>query len=216
MTGRHERAKSAIRIGILVGLALSPLALARAQGPIFDQVLVTVLRDRIFAATPGEGLVPIGLLAGEEIINTSSKGLNALVQTSVRLLAFSSVTLRWSELRTDLGERVKDRRVLPHLILVRTDKRVYGFQGSLGRWKMEDLGLREEIRDTHAAGFVAVVVTDRRALGFSALTGGFFEQELSSDDPVLNAGVNDNVVILTTNRRLLIFRSQLGIWADLR
>jgi hypothetical protein len=69
--------------GILV-LALFALpAGAGAHSPITDQVLITVLRDRVFAATPAEGLMRVDLLAGEEIQHTESKGVNALVQTSV-------------------------------------------------------------------------------------------------------------------------------------
>jgi len=198
----------------LVALVLA--APAGAQSPITDQILVTVFRDRIFAATPTEGLMRVELLAGEEVLSTVSKGLNALVHTSARLLGFSSQTMRWSELRTDLSERVQDRRVSPRLMLVRTDKHLYGFQGQLGRWKTEDLGVREEVRDTLMADHVAVVVTDRRALAFSAFTGGFFQQDLSSDEPVLSGTVNDNVVILSTGARRWIFRSQLAIWAELR
>jgi hypothetical protein len=206
------------RMPLLAVLLVSALAAsAAAQSPVItDQILVTVLRDQVFAATPGEGLMRVDLLAGEAVQSIESKGLNALVQTSVRLLGFSSSVLRWSEQRTDLGERVQDRRILPRLILVRTDRHLYGFQGPLGRWKTEDLGIKEEVRETLASESVAVVVTDRRALAFSAFTGGFFQQDLSPDEPVLSSAVNDNVVILTTGARRWIFRSQLAIWAELR
>jgi len=201
----------------LVVCLLSVPSSARAQGPLItDQVLITVLRDRIFAATPGEGLVRADLLAGEEIMKIESKGLNALVQTSVRLLGFSSQVVRWSEVRTDLGEKVQDSRVTQSFLFVRTNRHLYGFQGPLGRWKTEDLGVREEIRDTLVAENVAVVVTDRRALAFSAFTGGFFLQDLSTDDPVVSSAINANVVILTTGTRRWIFRSQLAVWAELR
>lgn len=214
-SGRNSSAPSLVA-GIFV-LALLTLSVgAGAQSPITDQILVTVLRDRIFAATPSEGLVRVDLLAGEEIQHSESKGLNALVQTSVRLLGFSSQVVRWSEQRTNLGEQVQDRRVLPRFILVRTDKRLYGFQGPLGRWKTEDLGVREEVRNTLTADHVAVVITDRRALAFSPFTGGFFQQDLSPDEPVVSTAVNDNVVILSTGARRWIFRSQLAIWAELR
>jgi len=197
----------------LVGVPSS----ARAQSPLItDQVLITVLRDRIFAATPGEGLMRADLLAGEEVMKIESKGVNALVQTSVRLLGFSSQVVRWNEVRTDLGEKVQDSRVTQSFLFVRTNRRLHGFQGPLGRWKTEDLGVREEIRDTLVAENVAVVVTDRRALAFSAITGGFFQQDLSTDDPVVSSAVNANVVILTTGTRRWIFRSQLAAWAELR
>ena len=204
-------------VAILAACLLGAHSSARAQSPIItDQVLLTVLRDRIFAATPTEGLMRVDLLAGEEILKIESKGLNALVQTSMRLLGFSSQVTRWSEVRTDLGEKVKDSRVTQSLLFIQTNRHLYGFQGPLGRWKTEDLGVREEIRDTRVAQNVVVVVTDRRALAFSAFTGGFFQQDLSQDDPVLSSTVNDNVVILSTGTRQWIFRSQLAIWAELR
>src|SRR5437867_10558333 len=107
-----QRGRVASVVSLLVVCLLSVPSSARAQGPLItDQVLITVLRDRIFAATPGEGLMRADLLAGEEIMKIESKGVNALVQTSVRLLGFSSQVVRWSEVRTDLGEKVQDSRV---------------------------------------------------------------------------------------------------------
>jgi hypothetical protein len=212
----EHRGRVASAVSLLAVCLLGVSSPVRAQTPLLDQILVTVLRDRVFAVTPVEGIMRVDLLAGEEVVAVSSVGLNALVQTSMRLLGFSSQVMRWSELRTDLSERVLDRRVLPRLIVVRTDKHLYGFQGQLGRWKMEDLGLREEVRETLADENVAVVITDRRALAFSAFTGGFFQQELSADDPVLSSALNDNAVVLATGTRRWIFRSQLAIWAELR
>ena len=212
-----HRGRVASVVLLLVMCLLNVSSSARAQTPLItDQVLITVLRVQIFAATPGEGHMRADLLAGEEIIKIESKGLNALVQTSVRLLGFSAQVVRWSEVRTDLGEKVTDSRVTQSLLFVRTNRRLYGFQGPLGRWKTEDLGVREEIRDTLVAENVAVVVTDRRALAFSAFTGGFFQQDLSTDEPVASSAVNANVVILTTGTRRWIFRSQLAVWAELR
>ena len=214
MSHRHPHRRSTA--GLLAGVLMALSAAATAQSPITDQILTTVLRDQVFAVTPTEGLMRVDLLAGEEVLSATSKGLNALVLTTSRLLGFSSQVMRWSELRTDLGEKVMESRVTPRLILVRTDKHLYGFQGQLGRWKTEDLGVREEVRETLAADSVAVVVTNRRALAFSAFTGGFFLQDLSNDDPVISSAVNDNVVILTTGTRRWIFRSQLAVWAELR
>jgi hypothetical protein len=212
-----HRGRAASVVSLVVVCLLTVPSSAHAQGPLItDQVLITVLRDRIFAATPGEGLMRADLLAGEEIMKVESKGLNALVQTSVRLLGFSSQVVRWSEVRTDLGEKVQDSRVTQSFLFVRTNRHLYGFQGPLGRWKTEDLGVREEIRDTLVAENVAVVITDRRALAFSAFTGGFFPQDLSTDEPVVSSAVNANVVILTTGTRRWIFRSQLAVWAELR
>ncbi len=213
----EHRGRVASVVSLLAVCLLGAPSSARPQGPLItDQILITALRDRIFAATPTEGLMRVDLLAGEEILRIESKGLNALVHTSLRLLGFSSQVVRWSEVRTDLGEKVKDSRVTQSFLLVRTNRHLYGFQGPLGRWKTEDLGVQEEIRDTLVAQNVAVVVTDRRALAFSAFTGGFFQQDLSTDDPVVSSDVNDNVVVMSTGSRRWIFRSQLAIWAELR
>ena len=212
-----QRGRVASVVSLLVVCLLSVPSSARAQGPLItDQVLITVLRDRIFAATPGEGLIRADLLAGEEIMRIESKGLNALVQTSVRLLGFSSQVVRWNEVRTDLGEKVQDSRVTQSYLFVRTNRHLYGFQGPLGLWKTVDLGVREEIGNTLVAENVVVVVTDRRALAFSAITGGFFQQDLSINDPVVSSAINANVVILSTGTQRWIFRSQLAIWAELR
>jgi hypothetical protein len=189
-----------------------------AQERITDQVAVTVMRDQVFAATIGEGLIRVNLEAGEEVPLTSieAQGINALVVTSKRLLGFSGQVQRWSEQRLNLNEKVLDRKVMPRLIMVRTDKRVFGFQGPAGRWKMEEFSLSEEFREMLAATDIAVVITSRRVLGFSAFTGGFFSQDLSTDEVVTDTRVNDNIVILSTAGRRLIFRAQLGIWAELR
>ena len=212
-----HRGRVASVVLLLVVCLVSVPSSARAQTPVItDQVLITVLRDRIFAATPGEGLIRADLLAGEEIMRIESKGLNALVQTSVRLLGFSSQVVRWNEVRTDLGEKVQDSRVTQSYLFVRTNRHLYGFQGPLGLWKTVDLGVREEIGNTLVAENVVVVVTDRRALAFSAITGGFFQQDLSINDPVVSSAINANVVILSTGTRRWIFRSQLAVWAELR
>src|SRR2546426_6326005 len=172
-----HRGRVASVVSLLVVCLLSVPSSARAQGPLItDQVLITVLRDRIFAATPGEGLMRADLLAGEEIMKIESKGVNALVQTSVRLLGFSSQVVRWSEVRTDLGEKGQDSRVTQSFLFVRTNRHLYGFQGPLGRWKTEDLGVREEIRDTLVAENVAGRGTDPRRAGLAALIGGVLSQ----------------------------------------
>src|SRR5439155_21579796 len=103
-----HRGRVASVVLLLVMCLLNVSSSARAQTPLItDQVLITVLRDQIFAATPGEGLMRAGLLAGEGIIKIESKGLNALVRTSVRLLGFWAQVVRWSEVGTGLGERVR-------------------------------------------------------------------------------------------------------------
>jgi hypothetical protein len=204
---------AALAVSLFVLASTEPL---HAQEQITDQVAVTVLRDQVFAATTGEGLIRVNLAAGEQVLFMEADGVNALVITSNRLLGFSGQVQRWSEQRLNLNEGVLDRKVMPRLIMVRTDKRVFGFQGPAGRWKMEEFNLSEDFREMLAATDIAVVITSRRVLGFSAFTGGFFSQDLSTDEVVLETRVNDNIVILSTAARRLIFRAQLGIWAELR
>jgi hypothetical protein len=205
---------------IIYGIMVSSLLFASqpvaAQEKITDRAAVIVLDNQIFAATPDEGLARLDLSAGEKVLVTETKGLNAFVQTSIRLLGFSSSLKTWSEQRTDLSEHIVERHITPRLILIRTNKRLYGFQALTGRWRHEEFGAREEVREVTVADHIAVAVTERRVLAFSAFTGGFFSQDLQLDEQVTETMANDNIAVLTTPVRRLIFRSQLKIWAELR
>ena len=69
-----HRGRVASVVLLLVMCLLNVSSSARAQTPLItDQVLITVLRDRIFAATPGEGLIRADLLAGEEIMRIEER-----------------------------------------------------------------------------------------------------------------------------------------------
>jgi hypothetical protein len=197
-------------------LFLLKVQLATAQEKITDQVAVIVLNNQILAATPDEGFARVELAAGERVLNTEARGLNAFVQTSTRFLGFSGKSQRWAEQRTDLSEQLIEKRITPRLIFVRTNKRVYGFLGQFGQWRSEELGAREELREVAVTDHIAVVVTERRALAFSAFTGGFFSIDLHLDERVAETAANDNIIILTTAVRRLVFRSQLRIWAEFR
>lgn len=187
-----------------------------AEERITDQIGVAVLENKIFAATSGEGLVRVDLSAGERVIAIESRGVNAFVQTSTRLLAFSEKVKRWDGVRLDLFDRVVEVRVTPRLIWVRTQKNLYAFQAAAGKWRGESLSTQETFRETFVGENIAIGVTDRRALGFSAFVGGFFQIDLSNDESITESSVNDNVAVLTTPNRKLIFRSQVGTWADVR
>lgn len=204
---------AAITVTILV--SLGPM-LAQAQDKISDEVVVAVSRGRVLGITSGSGFVSARLSAGETVLLTESKGINALVQTSDRLLGFSGPVQRWREQRLDISESVQKIQVTSRLIFVRTDKRLYGFQGPIGRWKVQDLGVQEEHRQTVVQDHVAVVVTDRRVLGFSTFTGGFFAEDLFNDETIESVEANDNIIVLFTSSRKLIFRSRLAVWAETR
>ena len=204
---------AAITVTILV--SLGPI-LAQAQNKISDEVAVAVSRGRVLGITSGGGFVRARLSAGETVLLTESKGINALVQTSDRLLGFSGPVQSWREQRLDISESVQKIQVTSRLMFVRTDKRLYGFQGPIGRWKVQDLGVQEEHLQTVVQDHVAVVVTDRRVLGFSTFTGGFFAADLSNDETIEHVEANDNIIVLFTSSRKLIFRSRLAVWAEIR
>ena len=208
-----RRGLGPIFLGIALTLVPAPGA---GQGPVTDQVSVVVFRERVLGVTPGGGLIPVRLAAGETVLAKEAKGINAFVHTTDRLLGFSGPLKRWRVLGMDVTERVITFSVTPRLILVQTDKRLYGFQGPVGRWKVQDLGVQEITGQVIVEDHVAVVVTDRRVLAFSAFTGGFFPEDLQADEIVSQVEKNDNIVILTTPARRLIFRSQLAVWRELQ
>src|SRR5262245_27860553 len=139
---------------ILTGLFL--LLFCLPVGPVFaadqervtDQVAVTVLGNRVYAATSEPGFFSLELANDEDVQAVEARGFNALVQTSTRLLGFSSEARRWSVRETDRDERVAERRVTPCLIFVRTNKRLYGYIAQDGRWGVRDLSSQEDQKDT--------------------------------------------------------------------
>ena len=187
-----------------------------AQERITDQVSITLVRDRLFAATSGEGIIQLPLASGEDVQEIEAKGITGFVQTSLRLLGFSAPIRRWVKQRTELSETIQAWHVTPRLIFVQGQKRLYGFQGRVGRWKVQALGVREEPSLVIVKDHVVVVMTESRVLAFSAFTGGFFTMDSQANEMVNDVQANDNIVILTLEGRKLIFRSRLAIWAELR
>ena len=190
-------------------------ALAQGQNKIADEVSVVVTHGKVLGLGSGSGFVGVRLHAGEAVVFSASKGLNAVVHTSGRLLGYSGPSQRWSVERLDISENVQTIQVTPRHIFVRTDKRLLGFQGAVGRWKIQDLGVQEEHRQTLVQDHLAVVVTDRRVLGFSAFTGGFFAETLSSDETIEQVDGNDNIIVLFTSVRKFVFRSGLAVWGEI-
>lgn len=189
---------------------------ASAEERMTDQVGVAVLENKIYAATSGEGFFRVDLSAGERVIRVESRGLNALVLTSARLLAFSEKVKRWDGVRLDLFDHIVESRVTPRLIWVRTQKNLFAFQAETAKWRGESLSTQETFRETRVGENIVIGITDRRLLGFSGFVGGFFQIDLSNDESITESSVNDNVAVLTTPNRKLIFRSQVGTWADVR
>ncbi len=212
---RHGR--FSLVIGCVFSLAITiHVITVHAQDKLSDQVAVTILPHAVVGVTSGSGLIKTRLSAGEKVLAKGAKGMLAFVQTSHRLLGFSSQLQRWREERLDISESIQAFHLTPRLILVQTDRHLFGFQGSQGAWKKMDLGLQEEVQQIVTGDNVGVVITNKNVLGFSAFTGGFFAEDLSNDEVVQNFRINDNIVILEMSSRQLIFRSRLAVWAEVR
>ncbi|HEX9757339.1 MAG TPA: hypothetical protein VGB26_06015 [Nitrospiria bacterium] len=201
---------------ILVSFLFYNTADLSAEGKITDQVGVAVLNNKIYGAAPSGQLALFELSAGEEVIGIESRGINALVRTSTRLLGFSGPLQQWSERRPNLFDSFIESIVTPQLIFVRNQKTLYGFQGLRAQWKKEELDTHEEFKEVLFGENLVVAITNRRVLALSAFTGGFFLRDLSRQEEFLDKVVNDNIAILTTSQRRLIFRSKLAVWAELR
>jgi hypothetical protein len=203
-----------INIVFVLFIGVVPVAGVTMAG-LLPEAFVSVGKDAVFGLTGTNTPVEFDLAAGEHVLYHAAKGINALVETNTRLLAFSSQTMAWSEQPVNLYERVLERRVVRRFMIVRTGQHVYGFQGSVGFWKVQDLGVREQVKDIRLSGTLAVVITDRQLLGFSALSGGFYAKDLFIDERVADASINDSVILLTTNIRRLVLRSELAEWAEI-
>ena len=198
---------------VVHGLSIST---AWSQERITDQVTVTVNKGRLFGIHSGEGIARIPLAAGESIVTIKAKGLTGFVQTSVRLLGYSGKFQRWSELRLDVSEILRDVYITPRLILVVGEQHLYGFQSEIGQWRIESLRPREIPTQVIVKDHVAVVISNDQVYGFSAFIGGFFSKDLPLTYEEITSEVNDNIVILKLNDRQLIFRSRLAVWTELR
>jgi len=191
------------------------------SSPAFAQVrqidvLVTVVKDRIVALPGGGSPVEEPLGVNETIVITAAQGPAGFVQTSRRLLGFSSGLRRWTEVQLGIEEHVERHHVLPRLLMVQTNRRVHGFQESRGHWFSEALGPNETVKQLRGRGHVIVVVTSERALAFSAFTGGFFPVRWSAHEQMQSIDQTNDVTVIRTTTRQLAFRSQTGDWTELR
>ena len=202
-------------MSMMVGLwGISP-GQALAQEVITDEVSITSGRGQLFGITSGEGIARKFLAAGEEILAVEAKGITGFAHTTKRLLGFSGKLQRWVEMNLSSAEQVDKWTVTPRMIVVHGREAVYGFQSDVGRWKREPWGAGEIVLTSVVEDHVGVVITNRRTLGFSAFTGGFFSQDLPPGKSIQDMQANDNVVIIHLSGLTLVFRSGLGIWAEL-
>ncbi|MFO0731298.1 MAG: hypothetical protein U0231_02685 [Nitrospiraceae bacterium] len=150
--------------------ALCALIVSPASGRIIEVVL-SVQNGKVSAITPTSGTREISLGVGETVLSATARGMNGIVVSSSRLLAFSSETMTWNEQSLDISEQVLDRRVHGTFSLIRTNQRLHAFRATLGRWVEERLGPNETVKATKGAGHLIAVVTNERVLGFSAFAG---------------------------------------------
>ena len=138
----------------MLGFVLAPAASASAQSPLTDQILVTVLRDRVFAATPTEGLMRVDLLAGEEVrLSGSCRSLedggpwragrdprylggreSCGVVTDRRALAFSAFTGGFFQQDLSSDEPVLSGAVNDNVVILSTGARRWIFRSQLAIW----------------------------------------------------------------------------------
>lgn len=179
-------------------------------------VLITVVKDRVIAL-PGSGSPveePLGV--NETIVSTAAQGPIGFVQTTRRLLGFSSGLRRWTEVQIGIEEHVERHHVSPRLLIVQTNRRVHGFQESRGHWFSEVLGPNETVKQLQGRGHVIVAITSERALAFSAFTGGFFAVRWSAHEQMQSIDQTNDVTVIRTTTRQLAFRSQAGGWTELK
>ena len=172
-------------------------------------------RDNCLALPPRKGLYGNILGAGEQVLVVESKGRTGFVQTNTRLLGFSGKLQRWSFINLPTSERILKWTVTPRMVIASGQQAVYGYQSDQGRWKQEPWGAGESLQESVVKNAIGVLVTGRRALGFSAVTGGFFSQDLPVGNQEPEIQSNDHVVILRLSNSMFVFRSGLGIWAEL-
>ncbi len=197
------------------------LVLALCSGPVAAEVrpievLITIVKDKVVALPGGGSPVEEALGVNETIVTTAARGPAGFVQTSRRLLGFSSALHRWTEVQLEVEEHVEHHQTLPRLVIVQTSRRVHGFQESRGHWFSEALGPNETVTQLRGGGHVMVVVTFERALAFSAFTGGFFWIRLSPNELVQSIDQSNDAAVIRTTARQLAFRSQTGLWTEMR
>ena len=212
---RSSKSLKQIFIVLLVLLGVANQPICGAHDGLNDRVSIITHQGQLFGITSREGIARQVLGAGEQIVEIDSQGVTGFVQTTTRLLGFSGKLQRWIPLTLSSSEHIIKWSLSPRLIIVQGQQAVYGFQSDSGRWKREPLGAGEIFRSSAVKNAVAIVVTDRRALGLSAKTGGFFLQDLPAGDHIRNIQINDHIVLLYLSDSILVFRSGLGIWAEL-
>lgn len=169
---RRSLALSLIFVAVTAGSLLLTPSRSQSQGG-GGQVTVTPTADKVIAWAAAGGGVEESLEPGESVVTSGARGHTGFVQTSSRLLGFSSGLRQWREISIGVEERIGRHQLLPFLILAHSNQQVYGFQETRGHWTTAPLGPNETVSQLRGHGHVAVAITNERAMGFSTYTGGF-------------------------------------------
>jgi len=204
----------AVIIVFVAGLLLTP-SLSQSQGG-GGQVTITPTTDKVIAWSAVGGGVEESLQPGESVVTSGARGHTGFVQTSNRLLGFSSGLRQWREVRLGGEEQIGRYQLLPFLILAHTNQQVHGFQEARGHWTSIALGPSETVSQLRGQGHVAVAITNERALGFSTYTGGFFDIAWTPQERVLSVDGSQNGMVVRTSSRTVIFKSQSNGWTEVR
>lgn len=184
-----------------------------------DQVdVLQVDRHLIGVAGAGFPTVETDLELGENVIALRAHGFVGVIATNHRLLAISSRSAQFAELRYKIREKPVEPdsiHVQDHMAIVELATRLVGFSPRSGIWISLGLGPGEYPRKIDADANIAAIVTPRRAIGFSSLSAGFVEEPLGPNEEVESASISDVTVTLILAHKVLIFRAGDNRWSSL-
>ncbi len=103
------------------------------------QVTITPTDGKVIAWPAAGGGIEESLKPNESVISSAARGHTGFVQTSSRLLGFSTGLRQWRDMSIGVEERIGRHQVLPFLILAHSNQQVFGFKkpaatGPLLRW----------------------------------------------------------------------------------
>ncbi|MFQ5478170.1 MAG: hypothetical protein ACE5E4_06095 [Candidatus Binatia bacterium] len=219
MTHRGS-ALSSLSLALLLGVATpalgdSPELVSFDLWPEADRLQILILHYEVIAidAHTHAGVRRERIGAGERVLWADSRGTVGLVVTNRRVLAATSGSTAWSQIRLGVHESPPLGAVLGHSVaLVFTSRRAIGLVGNRGRLFSADFGANEVVIDGRVSEDLAVVVTDRRALGLSAASSGFSSLRLKAGEPVEAVAMRSGFATMFTPRRVLIFRAPTAAW----
>lgn len=200
---------------LLLPIAASTQRFSDPNVPLGDQIeIVFEARDVIAFGAQG-GSKSIRLELGEEVIWYGVQGAVGIVLTDRRVLAVSTNSGDFNEMRYLRGERPADVALLgDRVALLTTTERALGFDGGSGNIVEYRLGPQETLLAMRADANIGVVVTDRNLLGLSPFTGGFFTTDFHVREKLERVSLAPNLATVTTNRRYLVFRADTKIWVE--